>query len=110
MIRLQAIACCHTKQLHSHALSVAELALPCVRVRAAEAGSSEQGTKAGQLFTALTATVGIIGLAAAGTAVAFYKEVSPRSVSLRAQCRADRLFEWVAWMRFFSWAMQDSNL
>ncbi|KAK9795584.1 hypothetical protein WJX73_009982 [Symbiochloris irregularis] len=39
-----------------------------------EPGSTEQGTKAGQLFTALTGVVGIVGLAAAGTAVAFYKE------------------------------------
>ena len=38
-------------------------------------GSTDQGTAAGQAFTAIVAATGIISLAVAGTAVAFYKEV-----------------------------------
>ncbi|MCJ1422970.1 hypothetical protein MMC29_000851 [Sticta canariensis] len=42
---------------------------------AAQPGSSEQGTRAGQAFTALVAAVGIVSLAVAGTAVAIYKDM-----------------------------------
>lgn len=48
-------------------------------VCAAQAGSSEEGTRLGQAFTAIVAAVGIVSLAVAGTAVAIYKDVRPPS-------------------------------
>lgn len=39
-----------------------------------QAGSSEEGTRLGQAFTAIVAAVGIVSLAVAGTAVAIYKD------------------------------------